>query len=855
MSIHTQDRPTAVTAVCITLKRCLMALAIFALNATVHSQPVTSHPRLWITTADLPRLRSWAVSTNPMYTNALNAAAIEAKQVYDTEFFPGGQPADPWPDPGISNWVFRCTEAYAQFFAFMSLVENDPAVRADYAQRSRKLLMHVITEAAKGVAADVNGEEVPFRSAPFSTYNRANYWGEAFGLTVDWIYPVLTAQDKADIRKVFMRWCDECLHAATAGNEHPQPIGVMNSSQLLSDKEQLRWAANNYFTGHMRHVTLLSLSLDQADDPAVNAGLPASQLGNSLRSYIGNATGAWLYQQYAVYEDPAIVSAAYGVPQTGLGLAGGGLSAEGFLYGHAIGYLHEALLALYTAGYATPALSGPQVNLLNSSYWDMYTDGFLHSIAPAGYVPSASSGYAYMDQIYEMASYGDILRFWITPDQISGVASLGICSQMTSNTVRAQKMRWIARNVIQGGPSRLSERAGQIWGNSCASDAIQYFMLFDPTAATATDPRPAMPLDFYSKPLARILSRSAWTTDCSWFSFINSWVTINHQNGCGGQFELYRKGEWLTKERSGYAIDNVGATPDYHNTLGLQNDVPPTLQWYEAPLSERGAQWKEGLNAGDPVTTVSFGNGFVYATGDLTNLYNRPDFWTPSNSAIDILHASRSIVWLKPDHIIVYDRAQSGKANRFKRFFLNTRTAPAVSGNLVTVTTPGGQKLYVRSLLPAGASITTSPAENWDNPAELEPMSYRIMIEDAARPTNVRFLNVLQGADGTSAADSAVTVQSSAGTAYTGAAVRGTAVMFAASLSTPFASLTYTAPTGTAHHLVTGLVPAAGYSVAMQSVAGGIQTTITRGGVTIADSGGVLAFDTALAGVGSWEIY
>lgn len=27
--------------------------------------PVTSHPRLWVTTNDLPRLRSWATASNP----------------------------------------------------------------------------------------------------------------------------------------------------------------------------------------------------------------------------------------------------------------------------------------------------------------------------------------------------------------------------------------------------------------------------------------------------------------------------------------------------------------------------------------------------------------------------------------------------------------------------------------------------------------------------------------------------------------------------------------------------------------------------------------------------------------------
>ena len=67
----------------------------------------------------------------------------------------------------------------------------------------------------------------------------------------------------------------------------------------------------------------------------------------------------------------------------------------------------------------------------------------------------------------------------------------------------------------------------------------------------------------------------------------------------------------------------------------------------------------EGENAGDPTTTMSTGPGYVYATSNLTNLYNRPDFWTPADAVADITQATRSIVWLNDDYIVVYDRATS----------------------------------------------------------------------------------------------------------------------------------------------------------------------------------------------------
>ncbi len=114
------------------------------------------------------------------------------------------------------------TEAYAEMFAFMSLVDPDPTARAAHGQRARNLLMYVMNDAVKGL--DTSANPAPFQGEGFSTYNRANYWGEAFGLTVDWAYPYFSAADKATIQKVFLRWSKECLKASTTAEEHP-PAG------------------------------------------------------------------------------------------------------------------------------------------------------------------------------------------------------------------------------------------------------------------------------------------------------------------------------------------------------------------------------------------------------------------------------------------------------------------------------------------------------------------------------------------------------------------------------------------------------------------------------------------------------
>src|SRR5205823_14579807 len=117
-------------------------------------------------------------------------------------------------------------------------------------------------------------------------------------------------------------------------------------------------------------------------------------------------------------------------------------------------------------------------------------------------------------------------------------------------------------------------------------------------------------------------------------------------------------------------------------------------------------------------------------------------------TATDITQANRSVLWLKPDYLLVYDRAKSSQPNQFKREEWSTVTRAAIAGNVATETMPSGQHLYITSVLPAGATLTaydplnsvTWPAgdaqsgglvgEQEDN----TPVHYRVRIEDATNP-------------------------------------------------------------------------------------------------------------------------
>ncbi len=804
--------------------------------------PVTTHPRLWITQSDLPRLQSWAVSSNQIYQQGMLPVLTQAVNIYNTQFFPGGVPNPNYPDPGdTQGYTGYLTEQYGAVLAFNSLIDPNPANRILYAQYARNLIMYAMNIAALGPLSGA-----PFRDPAFPTYNRANGQGEQWPLIVDWIYnatdatgaPILTTADKATIRTVFLLWANECLNASTAGGDHPTPVGVANSLQLLPNNLPYRMASNNYYIGHAREIAMMALSIDPTDDPPLNSSLPSSTLGNSLRSFILNATGAWLYQQYAMMGEASSVVSAYGIGGTGagFGLASGGLPPEGMLYGESFGFALGELLALETAGFNNISYSGPQIGLIGAPVWDRYVTGIISSLTPTAQVFAEQP---WLGPIYQYGSYGDILRLWVTPDYMRSFSLLAMMDEKTGVNTHIDPARWFVVNAAQGGSSYLLSRITDPWS---FTETILYYMLLDPSAPAGADPRPTYPTIFYDPGAGRIFAHSDWTSNNTMFDYRASWESINHQDGDGGQFEFFRNGEFLTKEMSNYDNNAVGLTTVYHNTLALQNwcvnGTPTNLQWDEGGEWANGSQWILGESAADPTTVTSNGPGYIYAASDLTGLYNRPDFWSPSDAAVSITQATRSIVWLNNDYIVVYDRATSQNPSLFKRFNLSLVTNPAISGKVATETMADGQRLFIQTLLPINASASAVYGAGNLNPiAQLEPTQYIYTVQDPTLPLDTRFLHVLQGANAGVAMATATYVQSSNGTAFDGAVFGNSALYFPQSASTVFTGATFAAPAGVHQMLIAGLKPNTGYGVVIQNQSVTVSAT---GATNTTDAAGLL---------------
>lgn len=664
--------------------------------------PAAGHPRLWIRESELPMYHAWANDANPVW-QTLALMLDEATAVMDDGTLLAG-------DTGSAGWEEYPVENYAMLFAFGSLVSPNETTRADYAARARELLMHAITAAAQGVG------DGPYRDEDFSTSDRSRWFGVGFPLTVDWIYPALTADDKALIYSVFTRWCDENRRAFTTDYNHPEPIGVTNDPVLLADRRAVRWSSNNYYTAHMRNMGMMALAFDAADDAS-----------GALAVCLREAMGAWLY----VVDDLLRTDAA------------GGLGPEGFEYSpQSMGYTAEFLLALYTAGYADPVRYGRQVVFDDNPFWEDATFAYLHSLSPA------AGQHEWMGGIYLPAWYGSGQQYFM-PDHIQMFGSVGVYDRLAGHAERLERIRWIQLHTPPGLEVDLAERLEF----EQFANGILYFLLLDPAAAPPADPRPAMPTTFYAPGMRRLLARTGWTEDAEWFTYGLSWNAIDHQSANGNAVEFYRNGEWLTQVRVGYDLDYLAS--DNQNTLTIENTPPEHLDDYRGMLYRRGSQWLYAAS-GDPAPpAITYGDGYIAAYGDATPLYN-----SDYEGSVDVRRATRSVVWLQPDTIVIYDHAITGGSG-FKRFNLNLPADAAVEGNMATMISPRGQQFTIHTLLPVDAAITVSRLDDEASgaPAVGQTMQYRYTAEAPNEPAEAYFLHVLIGADA-GAALPAITLES-----------------------------------------------------------------------------------------------
>jgi N-acetylneuraminic acid mutarotase len=831
---------------------------------------VSTHPRLLFTVSDVSRLRSWAVSTNPMWQNgvlvAINQADAYANAHWNWGYPTGGAgTSNGWQDDG-SSWPLAPMEGYAGLYAFLGQIDPDPTLRDTYCSKAHELFMYIIND------ANGNGPNL-YRADSFATYNRMNAYAQVYGTVPDWCYSKFTPTDKGTVRTVYRHWAQLILTASSSDSaEHPQPIGTVNSSGLIgTTMHNAMYAANNYSYGHLTALIWYGLALDDADDtPLFDTSQSAAYVDssgnvNSMRAILSNALGAWLYRVYGVFEDKNIVQSAYGYSSPYFGIVSGGMSAEGPLYGMSLCTVELALYGLHTAGRDDPAVWGPQVNFLNSSYWPEHTNSWLAVATPGPWgTPVTSFG-----QAWGYFSYGDIQRLYF--EDIDMFSYNALLDREKGDTASLQRAYWAEANLPWGGTTHYYDRAG-VWataasGNGWELAPIATFLVNDPSLnpIAAPDPRATvLPLDYSNGQQWRTIYRSDFTANASIATWLCGYQIIDHQNGNCGKVDFYRKGEWLLKAKDGYSGNYFANKPMYADTMGVVNNLAAFSAG--GPGGVDYASWQQGgqlthgnegypsdpnpasLGPGDlaiPNATwsISSGPAYLFAQADATPLYNT--YWdqgVQANWAIWNNHVSRSMLYANKDLMAIYDREETTGHNTAKQEWWGFTYAPTISGNTLSVTsTANGQKMWLDTVLPA-SGVTYSTITSWDNDtwADKDPV-VAIVNVSAGTPQTTRFLHVMQATDSGGSRIAPTLVQSTAGEPYDGAVVGTSLMLFKHTMSDTVSGVTYPASGATTHY-VSGLTANTSYS---------ITGTGTPSSATT-DNAGVLMFSAA--GTGSIAI-
>ena len=224
--------------------------------------------------------------------------------------------------------------------------------------------------------------------------------------------------------------------------------------------------------------------------------------------------------------------------------------------------------------------------------------------------------------------------------------------------------------------------------------------------------------------------------------------SVDHQARYFGDFELWRKGEWVLTHPRGYA--------------GAPNSGSGT----NAVLMHGFGDMHEFKE----IVGVAWGDSFAYQSGTTGGAAVALPYYDPP--PVFVHEWTRGVLYLSgiTDTVIVYDRAHVSDAPRqdryypadkalfdkapaAKQWFLHMPVRPTLGASAVTWSTPGGQPVRWSPVLPVGASRTVyderalvkagDPA--WKSAAVIDSeLKYHVRLWPTVKRDWDTFLNVIQ---------------------------------------------------------------------------------------------------------------
>jgi len=672
---------------------------------------------------------------------------------------------------------------------------SDPSRAAQYGAKAVAILL-AMSDPNHTI---VDGRPVWLRDYGYGIRN----FGVAMGLGYDWFHPLLTAANRTQLQTSLSNW-----------------LGGFEIDSFEYDHPQ-----GNYFAGYYATKCFAALAVE----------------GDS-------ALGTTWWNDW--YNNQHLQRVA---PYYAANLKGGGWT-EGFMQYGVLGTRNQTLpvLAVKTAKgidlTTTPAQTPytfplDQARYLMAFTWptrDMHDDrGELYDTGSTTVWP----GIARLETYRFLAGF---LRMWGDP--------------------LAPAMHKYARDMKTGLDAL---RVGD-------TPAWVDFLFWDDTYSQTPSYETAFPLSYLAPGIGGVAARSDWTTSATFLSFLSSpyinFPSAGHEAFDKGSLAIQRNRNpllvnapaWLTHEP--YGSPGWTATFDdrfgnFNNNRALGNRTLYNtfqvrhLDAQGVPRSVYG-QWAAQRSDGarTSITRYEDGGSYVLATGQyLEDMYRRFSTICAGRSPVDMW--TRQIVYLRPSLFVVHDRTTvcDPSLDQYLAFHFPANPVEASSQ-------PAGVRRFdvstgqfagsMTTVLPANAVIATTDRVSADSRTWNKLWRTEIRAAGTTAATSRQWLTVFDLAPTREQVSTAAQLNLSNATAVgtllqspSGSAAAVVVISGTAPVGTPIAgTLQYTIPANQAtRHIITDLVPSAGYSV-----------TVVNGTVTIAQGGttrqatvnGVLTFTT-----------
>lgn len=374
--------------------------------------------------------------------------------------------------------------------------------------------------------------------------------------------------------------------------------------------------------------------------------------------------------------------------------------------------------------------------------------------------------------------------------------------------VSDQEARSYANYILQKYPGRDS-------GN------YMDLLFHDPSAPSSF--WSALPVQHFASGTGLLTARSDWGRSPIWVACqIGNLLNANHQTYSPGQLQIKRGDDDLLINASAPGNSHTGKLRSTHGNLIVVDDNGEKKQTY---------RWSMGVWYGSPgvvVKAYEANKAYAYLSGDYRAAYspaNAPGTGGP------VRELTRQVVYLRPAHVIVYDRVATLKASYPKQLRWHFLKPPQVHDDSF-VATAGESKLFGQTF--SSIPLTTNLAA-----VKVGSATVQELITQSASPSErLQLVSVLQVASAkTPSGDTARHVTSS-DSRLEGAQVGKQVVLFGRDGKVPAdASLTYeVSAADSLRHLLTDLPPGRKYHV---KVGGTVRATATT------SAQGTLAFTTS----------